>query len=140
MTSQKTTTGNRQAAAELLSIGSTTIEAAKAADVTRETISRWRNHDPEFQLLLAEANAATHKLVHDRITGHAQLAVDTLAKVCRDPEAKGSEKVAAAKAILERMTPPPQDGQQPINPKQILGDQYEQILELLSTALANDHT
>ncbi len=122
------------AAAEAILTGSNITTAAEKAGVHRNTVSRWAKHDLEFRAIITELRAGTVRITTDRIAGLAETAVDTLAEICKDPEAKGSDRVSAAKAILERVTPDdPTDT--PLNPRDILGDErYEQVLEMIRSA------
>lgn len=47
-----TTTPTQDIAIDVLASGGTTADAAEAADVSRQTVSKWRNHHPGFQAAL----------------------------------------------------------------------------------------
>jgi CRP-like cAMP-binding protein len=61
-----------------LMTGQTITDAAQAASVTRETVSRWLNHDPAFQAELGRQRAALHTAVDDRLRNLTGQALDTL--------------------------------------------------------------
>lgn len=133
---QPATQDQRQAAAQALIEGETTVNAAKIAGVTRQTISRWQNHDPEFQAITNELRSGAIQIAQNRLAGLTETAIDTLAEICKHGE-KDSDRVAAAKEILNRATatPLPALPDNPINPRDILGDEtYQQILNELRDA------
>jgi hypothetical protein len=61
-----------------LMTGQTITDAAQAASVTRETVSRWLNHDAAFQAELGRQRAALHAAVDDRLRNLTAQALDTL--------------------------------------------------------------
>lgn len=132
---QNQTSETRVTAAEALITGSTTTEAAKAAGVTRQTVSRWANHDPEFRALMIELSAGAVRLAQQRLAGLADTAITTIAHICKHGE-KESDRIAAAKEILSRTTKIVEDPEpQPINPRDILGDEYDRVVELVRESI-----
>jgi hypothetical protein len=61
-----------------LMTGQTITDAAQAAGVNRETVSRWLNHDAAFQAELGRQRAALHAAVDDRLRNLTSQALDTL--------------------------------------------------------------
>lgn len=75
--------------------GQTFDQAAQAAGVCRRTAYRMRQ-SPEFQ---AKYQAAKDELLGAAVSAlhtRAMIFVETLAQVCLDPKARGSEKATAA--------------------------------------------
>ena len=99
----RTLTAQHAAALAALSEGSTVTAAAEAAGVQRETVSRWIN-DPNHPLAQAWARLADEAVEEARrsLRRHTGVAVSTLVDVMRDPDSRGSERVAAAREILAR--------------------------------------
>ena len=108
--------------------------SAEHAGVSRETLSRWRNHDPEFKALLAELKHGMANLVSDRLVGAADTAVDALIEICQNSESD-SARVSAAKEILARMTPGEEPLDEGMSAKDLLGDQYESVAAAVAKAL-----
>ena len=127
-------TDQQRQAAEAIATGATTIEASQLAGVTRQTVSRWLNHDPEFQATVAELANAAVRATTAQLTGLADTAVRTLGEICSDPEAKHSDRVSAAKEILNRL--PSITDDPPLNPLELLGrERYDDLLEQISNSL-----
>jgi len=99
----RTLTAQHAAALASLSDGSTVTAAAEAAGVQRETVSRWIN-DPTHPLAQAWARLSDEAVEEARraLRRHTGAAVSTLVDVMRDPDSRGSERVAAAREILSR--------------------------------------
>lgn len=102
-----TLTAAQSTALEALLAGASVTEAAKAAGVTRQTVSEWRNQHGAF---MAALNAAAHdQLGHlaTRVQALAPVAIDVLeADLTGDDPAL---RRVAAKALLqyERQLPEP---------------------------------
>lgn len=62
-----TTTPAQDLAIDVLASGGTTDDAAEAADVTRQTVSKWRNHHPGFQAALNTRRRDLNQERADRI-------------------------------------------------------------------------
>ena len=73
-----TTTPAQELAIDVLASGGTTTDAADAADVTRQTVSKWRNHHPGFK---AELNTRRRELNHERADRIRDLDAQALATV-----------------------------------------------------------
>ena len=91
------------AALAALAEGGTLTMAGDAAGVTRQTVRRWIN-DPSHPLAQAWARLADEAVEEARrsLRRHTGAAVSTLVDVMRDPDSRGSERVAAAREILSR--------------------------------------
>ena len=63
--SPPTITPRQQQALQALLTGSTDTEAAEAANVTRETVNRWRHRDANFVAALSEARQDLAQDFHD---------------------------------------------------------------------------
>jgi hypothetical protein len=74
--SPPTITPRQQQALQALLTGATDTEAAEAANVTRETVNRWRHRDANF---IAALNEARHDLSQDFRDGLRALLPDALA-------------------------------------------------------------
>lgn len=110
--------------------------SAEHAGVSRETLSRWRNHDPEFKALLSNLKHGMVSLVSDRLVGAADTAVDALIEVCTNSESD-SARVAAAKEILARMTPGEAPEPEDLSAADVLGDKYEDVAKVVREVMAN---
>jgi len=60
-----TITPRQQQALHALLTGATDTEAAEAANVTRETVNRWRHRDANFVAALSEARTNLSQHFHD---------------------------------------------------------------------------
>ena len=67
-------------AVDLLILGGTDAEAATAANVTRQTVCDWRNHDAEFQAELNRARAALWTGATDQLRALVPRALSVLAE------------------------------------------------------------
>jgi len=74
------------AAIEALVVGKADGEAAELADVTRETVNRWRNHDVRFRTALERRRRETWASYHDRIRALVGKALDALEQALADPD------------------------------------------------------
>lgn len=61
--------------------GNTDAEVAKAIDKTRETVNRWRNHDPDFKRELEAARKSYLEAQVAAVSARAQKAIDVLDKL-----------------------------------------------------------
>ena len=92
-------------ALEALLRGATVTDAAKAAGVSRQTVSTWRNQDPLF---IAALNAAARDQLRETHTGLRALAPAALAILAQELEAGGETASRAARDVLrflERIGP-----------------------------------
>jgi hypothetical protein len=78
----------------------TTRTAAKAVGVDEATLWRWLQ-DKDFHAAYMTARRETVQHALARLQQVSTEAVNTLREVMRDKTAKGSERVSAAKAIIE---------------------------------------
>src|SRR5829696_4737185 len=68
----------QQTALELLLLGHSDIEIAKALDLRRETIWRWKHRDREFQTALRERQATMADAAAERLRGLVDQAVSVV--------------------------------------------------------------
>jgi hypothetical protein len=78
----------------------TTKEAAMAAGVSEVTLWRWLQN-PEFRASYMEVRRVAVQRAIARTQVATSEAVETLREVMNDKSAKGSERISAAKAILD---------------------------------------
>ena len=93
-------TDKQQRAIEVLLVGGTDAQAAQAAGVVRNTVTLWRNHNPDFATALLDARAEMLSRMRSRLHAATSIAVRTLEEVARDVNVP-SARVAAARALLE---------------------------------------
>ena len=74
-----TTTPAQDLAIDVLASGGTTDAAAEAADVTRQTVSKWRNHHPGFKAALNVRRRDLNQERADRIRDLDAQALATVA-------------------------------------------------------------
>jgi len=98
-----TLTAQQVAILDALAQGDSVTGAAAKAGVHRTTASTWIN-DPSHPLAQAWARLADEAVEEARrsLRRHTGAAVSTLVDVMRDPDSRGSERVAAAREILAR--------------------------------------
>src|SRR5437868_9071496 len=94
-----TTTKQEKAIIALLN-EPTTKDAAEAAGVSEVTLWRWLQN-PEFRASYMEVRRVAVQRAIARTQAATSEAVETLREVMSDKSAKGSERIAAAKAILD---------------------------------------
>src|SRR6185369_356394 len=94
-----TTTKQEKAIIALLN-EPTTKEAAEAAGVSEVTLWRWLQQ-ADFRAAYMEARRLAVQRAIARTQAVTSEAVETLREVMSDKAAKGSERIAAAKAILD---------------------------------------
>ncbi len=95
-----TLTAKQLAAIESLLTEKTTKAAAKSAGVSETTVWRWLQQ-PLFANAYKEARNRILEVVLTNLQAASKDAVKTLRDTLTDKEAKASEKVSAARAILE---------------------------------------
>src|SRR2546423_15496705 len=94
-------TTNRQEKAIIALLNQPTMkEAEEAAGVHEVTLWRWLQQ-PEFRKSYMEARRLAVQRAIARIQAVTTEAVETLREVMNDQSSKGSERIAAAKAILD---------------------------------------
>lgn len=76
----------QQAAVELLAVGKTDKEAAKALGLPGDTVARWRMHDPVFQAALNTCRSEAWRAGIDRLRSMIPQALDTLAEELTRPD------------------------------------------------------
>src|SRR5437764_9980785 len=117
-------TTNRQEKAIIALLNQPTMkEAAEAAGVSEVTLWRWLQN-ADFRSSYMEARRLAVQRAIARTQAATSEAVETLREVIRDKSAKGSERIAAAKAILDYAM------------KGVELEDYEQRLEELEAKLA----
>lgn len=78
----------------------TMADAANAAGISEVTLWRWLQDD-SFRALYLQARRAAVQRAIARMQSATSEAVETLRAVMKDESAKGSERVSAAKAIID---------------------------------------
>src|SRR5262249_46378384 len=97
---------------EALAGGATTIGAADAAGVHRNTITNWRRTSPTFREALAGAHYDAPMLVSEMSQARAPKALECLDEILADPAAPASVRLKAALAIIQQAsTVPPVETQ-----------------------------
>lgn len=93
--------GHRQILFEAMLVGATLHEAEILAHCSRATA--WRTAQrPDFQAALSAARTARVQAAKETIDNLLPLAVRRLGDILRDPKAKDSDAIAAAREILDR--------------------------------------
>jgi hypothetical protein len=92
---------DQERALEVLMRGGTQEEAAKAAGSSSRTVRNWLKTS-EFRNALNDARTGAWTETTSLLQSHAREAVATLSAVMRDEQARGWERVAAAKALLDQ--------------------------------------
>src|SRR5215218_353843 len=94
----------QQTALELLLLGHSDIEIAKALDLRRETTWRWKHRDPAFQAALRERQATIADAAAERLRGLVDQAVSvvqrSLSSAAADP--KLAMALLSALGVLDR--------------------------------------
>ncbi len=95
---------------QFLAAGSTLLDAAKAANIHRNTIGHWRRTNPDFANTLASAHYDRMLHFRDMAEKQASLAMDTIEYLMTDLDIPASIRLKAALAIMKECTtlPPPQ--------------------------------
>ncbi|HYD07181.1 MAG TPA: helix-turn-helix domain-containing protein [Reyranella sp.] len=75
-------------------------EAARRTNVTRQTVSRWVNHDAAFRRALRERRAVLRHALLNRLLNAADDAAKALHDIVKDTEAPAAARVGAAARIL----------------------------------------
>jgi len=73
-----TLTPQQEMAADLLASGKTVTDTAMAIEVTRQTMSEWRNHHPSFQAALNKRRQELWEGMTDTLRGLLPKALDVL--------------------------------------------------------------
>ncbi len=100
MTESKRLTAKQERALQALLVTPTTRAAAEAAGVSEATIWRWLA-DADFSAVYREARTKSLESTLTALQAAGADAVKALRDVMNDTNAKGSERVSAAKAIIE---------------------------------------
>ena len=97
-------TTRHQRAAEHIARGETYAEAARLADVSRTTVMRWVKDDAFTDLVESKRNESLEPLARARHLMHAAVPgmVQALIDIAGSADAKPSERITAATAILDR--------------------------------------
>lgn len=87
----------QSAAVDHLATGSSVTDAAKAANVTRQTVSGWLNHDPNFQAALNRRRAELWAETGDRLRALMPRALERIEKAITEG---GPDGLTAALALV----------------------------------------
>jgi transposase-like protein len=87
---------DQAAALDHLLGGKTVTEAAAAVGVARETVSRWRHHDPAFQAAYNAALQSAYEAGQARLLDARARALDRLATLLDSEDEATALKAAAA--------------------------------------------
>ena len=112
---------DQAAALDLLLAGQTVTAAAAAVGVARETVSRWRNNDPNFQAAYNAALKSAYDATTARLLDARARAVERLAALVDSKDEATALKAAAA---LLRVKVP-----KPGGPTTAAGVERQQILD-----------
>ena len=112
---------DQAAALDLLLAGQTVTAAAAAVGVTRETVSRWRNGDPNFQAAYNAALQSAYDAATARLLDARAKALDRLTALVDSKDEATALKAAAA---LLRV-----DVDRPKGPTTAAGVERRQILD-----------
>lgn len=94
-------TGPQLRAADLLATGSTDAEAAEEAGVSRQTVWRWRQHNPVFRAALASRREEIWGAARDRLRSLLPKALEVLeGELAGDPDGDRPPNWHAALALL----------------------------------------
>ncbi len=97
--------GPQSRALSALLSGSTTGDAAVAADVSASTVWRWRHCNVAFKVALAQGQMDQRQRIQSAIVALAAQAVNVLGEIMNNPGATDTDRRAAAVALLDRLTP-----------------------------------
>ena len=95
-----------------LSSGASTTAAADQAGVHRNTIAYWRRNHLPFQQALSHAQYDRAMLFREKAEELADLALQTIEDILRDPQAPASVRLRAALAIIQTASTPPEPKKQ----------------------------
>jgi hypothetical protein len=102
---------NQRMAIEALVAGKNMTTSAEAAGVTRATLWRWLNKDPEFQAALNSYKREVCEQVETQTVGLAKLAIEAVENALRSGDARTAIAVLRGLGILDgsRLTAPTDD-------------------------------
>jgi hypothetical protein len=100
-------TPTQETVLSLISAGSTTVAAAEAAGVHRNTILNWRRSSAHFRAALCRAREEKVLFWRDQNEQLAAAAIDALRSILTDPSAPASVRLKAALHVLDRSCAPP---------------------------------
>jgi hypothetical protein len=92
---EKTLTPQMAVAVDALATGATIKDAAEQTGVTRQTVSEWFNHQPDFQAALAARRSELWRESVVRMRALVPSALDVI-----EAELKGEKPLGAARLIL----------------------------------------
>ena len=95
-----------------LSSGASTTAAADQAGVHRNTVAYWRRNHLPFQHALSHAQYDRAMLFREKAEDLADLAIQTIEDILRDPQAPASVRLRAALAIIQTASTPPEPKKQ----------------------------
>ena len=90
----------QEQALEWLISGGSIADAAQVAGVTRQTLSRWLHHDPDFRAVYDAWKAESTQLLEGRLIAAGESAMDNILSAVRDRDVRASQFVL--KALLAR--------------------------------------
>jgi hypothetical protein len=96
-----TVSDSQSLAIDCLATGGMTIEAAEAARVTRQTVSKWRNHHAGFQAELNRRRAELNEERQDRIRDIDGQALDVIREAVADGNLTASLEWARMRKLSE---------------------------------------
>ena len=99
--SRRRLTGKQQKGLMVLVKGGTVPEAAAAAGVREDTVSKWLAM-PHFRGLLDAEQQRRLRQVSSKLDAALPTAVETLVEIMKDPEVIASSRVRAAGILLDR--------------------------------------
>lgn len=98
-------------AIDVLVTGAPDREAAVAAGVARETVTRWRNDNPRFQAELSRQRQAVWGEATNRLRGMVPKALDVLETAVDDFDVSAAVQVLRAVGLYGNVGPPPESTQ-----------------------------
>jgi hypothetical protein len=90
----------QEQALEWLISGGSVAEAAEVVGVTRQTISRWLHHDPDFRAVYDAWKIESSQLLEGRLIAAGESAMDNILNAVRSHDVRASQFVI--KALLAR--------------------------------------
>jgi len=106
----------QEKAIELILRGETDGEVCKKIGTTRETVNKWRNHDPEFRSELSERRNQLWEQQRDELVAFYRQAIEILRQALNSPQenvriraALGIAKFPAIQAYLKPEIPAKED-------------------------------
>lgn len=117
----------QQNAVDLLAVGKNDTQTAKALNLNRVTVTRWRLYSPEFRAALADQRAAIWGASADRLRALLPKALDVLADALELSDE--SDRVTVALALLKLAGPLPIVPTEPTEAEEYVRQQVERERE-----------